>query len=73
MEKVCRKICVPSFLVALLFVILISVLVNDKCVSWWDEINFWAADVKSIFYRNGFAAKYENVAPEFVIIRSGHS
>ena len=65
MEKVCRKICEPSFLVALLFVILISVLVNDKCVSWWDEINFWAADVKSIFYRNGFAAKYENVAPEF--------
>ena len=65
MGKVCRKICEPSFLVALLFVILISVLVNDKCVSWWDEINFWAADVKSIFYRNGFAAKYENVAPEF--------
>ena len=63
--RVYRKISEPSFLVALLFVILISVLVNDKCVSWWDEINFWAADVKSIYFRNGFAAKYENVAPEF--------
>ena len=34
-------------------------------VSWWDDYNFWATDVKSIFYRNGFADKYANAAPEF--------
>ena len=39
--------------------------VGDKPVSWWDDYNFWAADVKSIFYLDGFAEKYANVAAEF--------
>ena len=36
-----------------------------KPVSWWDDYNFWAADVKSIFYLDGFAQKHANVAAEF--------
>lgn len=39
--------------------------VSQKAVSWWDDYNFWATDVKSLFYLNGFADKYANVAAEF--------
>ena len=43
----------------------VSLLTADRLALWWDDINFWATDVKSIFYFDGFAAKYGNTAPEF--------
>ena len=46
-------------------VILVSILVQDRITLWWDDVNFWATDVKSIYYLNGFAGKYGNAAPEF--------
>lgn len=55
----------PSTIAGLLLLILVSVGVSAKAVTWWDDYNFWATDVKSIFYRNGFALKYANAAPEF--------
>lgn len=49
----------------LLTIVLVSVLAKDRIALWWDDINFWATDVKSIYFLDGFAGKYGNVAPEF--------
>ncbi|NBJ93262.1 hypothetical protein [Parablautia muri] len=54
-----------STLTALFMAIVVCICVGGKAVSWWDDYNFWATDVKSIFYLNGFAHKYANVAAEF--------
>ncbi len=55
----------PSFLIAIVMIVLVSLCSLGKVVTWWDDINFWACDAKSIFYLDGFAAKYANVSPEF--------
>lgn len=55
----------PSAMAGLILLAAVAVGVSGKVVSWWDDYNFWATDVKSIFYRNGFADKYANAAPEF--------
>lgn len=54
-----------SFAVTVLLFLVISLCTSGKVVAWWDDINFWATDVKSLYFLNGFAGKYENVAPEF--------
>ena len=52
--------------VLLLFVmVFITFLVKDKAAFWWDDINYWATDAKALYYNDGFAGKYGNVAPEF--------
>ena len=43
----------------------IILLVNYRRVLEWDAYSFWGADIKSLFYRNGFAERYSNVAPDF--------
>lgn len=45
--------------------VIVSLCVQDRIALWWDDVNFWATDVKSIYYIDGFAGKYGNVAPEF--------
>ncbi len=55
----------PSFVTAILLLMGVILCTSRKAVSWWDDINFWATDVKSLYYLNGFAGKYGNVAPEF--------
>ncbi len=66
---VCRlcleKIADPSFVAAAALLLVVTVCVSGKAVSWWDDINFWATDVRSLYYLDGFAQKYGNVAPEF--------
>ncbi|RKI88071.1 hypothetical protein D7V94_19875 [Parablautia intestinalis] len=52
-------------LTALGMSLIVCFCVGGKAVSWWDDYNFWATDVKSLFYLNGFAHKYANVAAEF--------
>ena len=54
-----------SFITAMLLIIVTVVCSLGKVVTWWDDINFWASDVKSLYFLNGFAGKYANVAPEF--------
>lgn len=54
-----------STLTALGLTVVVVLCVNERIVSWWDDYNFWATDVKSIFYLDGFADKYANVATEF--------
>lgn len=55
----------PGNVVALAILVAVPVLVSGKLVTWWDDYNFWATDVSSLFYLNGFADKYRNVAAEF--------
>ena len=55
----------PGSVTAIVLLTAVVLLTSAKTVTWWDDYNFWAADVKSIFYLNGFAQKYQNVAPEF--------
>lgn len=56
---------VPSFWLFLILTVTITICVQNKITTWWDDYNFWSTDVKSIYYLNGFANKYANVAPEF--------
>lgn len=55
----------PVTLMILLTALVTSILVQGRIALWWDDINFWATDVKSIYYLDGFAGKYGNAAPEF--------
>ena len=50
---------------AVAMTVIVTICVGGKAVSWWDDYNFWATDVKSLFYLDGFAGKYANVAAEF--------
>ena len=54
-----------SFITYVLLAIFICICVSGKVVTWWDDVNFWASDLKSLYYLNGFAGKYANVSPEF--------
>lgn len=60
-----EKMKEPSFLTAVFLLAVVVLCTSGKVVSWWDDINFWATDVKSLYYLDGFALKYGNVAPEF--------
>lgn len=69
-RKTFGKVCLnnmtePSFITAVLLVGIVAICVAGKVVTWWDDVNFWATDVKSLYYLDGFAGKYGNVAPEF--------
>ena len=64
--KIClANIAHPSFIAAVLLIAVVALCTSDKVVAWWDDINFWATDVKSLYYLDGFAGKYGNVASEF--------
>ena len=64
--KVClENMTQPSFIAALLLLLVAIFCTSQKAVTWWDDINFWATDVKSLYFLDGFAKKYGNVAPEF--------
>ena len=63
--KIIDKLNDPSWWVFVVMMILIYIGVKEKLITWWDDLNFWGTDVKAIFYDNGFAGKYLNVAPEF--------
>lgn len=59
------KMTCASSLTAFFLLAVIAVCTSGKVVSWWDDINFWATDMKSLYFLDGFAGKYANVAPEF--------
>ena len=45
--------------------VIIFLAVQYRQVLEWDAYNFWAADVKYLFFTDGFAAKNCNAAPNF--------
>ena len=60
-----QELLSPSALTALAMTAIVTACVSAKLVSWWDDYNFWATDVKALFYLDGFAGRYGNVAAEF--------
>lgn len=43
----------------------VILLVNYRLITEWDAFNFWGPDIKSLYYREGFAGSMSNVAPGF--------
>ena len=41
-----EKIKQPSFITAVLLIVVIVLCTSGKVVTWWDDINFWATDVR---------------------------
>lgn len=60
-----QEVAAPGAIVALLLFAGTAVCVSGRTATWWDDLNFWATDVKAIYALDGFAAKYANAAPEF--------
>ncbi len=64
--KACvANIMQPSFITAFILLFTVALCTSGKVVTWWDDINFWAADVKSLYFLDGFAGRYANVSPEY--------
>lgn len=57
-----QSVTQPSFIAAMILLAAVILCTSGKVVTWWDDINFWATDVKSLYYLDGFAVKYGNVA-----------
>lgn len=60
-----RELLHPGTWAALLLFAGTALLVNGRIATWWDDINFWATDVKALYMLDGFAGKYANAASEF--------
>lgn len=61
-----RKLfCAPSAIAAFVLLLGAVLLTGNKIATWWDDLNFWATDVKALYALDGFAAKYTNAASEF--------
>lgn len=55
----------PSFIMGAVLLAAVAVCVSAKMVTWWDDFNFWAVDARALYFSNGFAGRYGNVAPAF--------
>ncbi|MBO4899275.1 MAG: hypothetical protein J5509_03205, partial [Lachnospiraceae bacterium] len=54
-----------GFITYAILCIAIPLTQSAKIVTWWDDVNYWASDLKSLYYLGGFASKYANVSPAF--------
>ena len=45
----------PGTIMAIVILVAVPALTAGKTVPWWDGLNLWPTDVKSIFYLNAFA------------------
>ncbi len=64
-HKLKEQLTHPGVIPAALLLVLTAVLVGGRIATWWDDVNFWATDVKALYALDGFAAKYTNAASEF--------
>lgn len=60
-----KKMLTVQNVCILITLILIAVSQVPRVATWWDDINFWATDVKALYFLDGFPGKYGNVSPEF--------
>lgn len=65
LRRIRRSLYDIQFWMNVLAALLLMFLVRHRMILEWDAYNFWGADVKSLFYRNGFADAFSNVAPSF--------
>ncbi|MBQ4381522.1 MAG: hypothetical protein II794_02140 [Oscillospiraceae bacterium] len=60
-----RQLLDPFFIVSLALIITALVLLRQERILEWDGYNFWGPDVKSLFFRDGFAPRYSNPAVNY--------
>ncbi len=65
LDELRRQFCDTHLWVCAGILLLMAWLLRDEQILEWDAYNFWGPDVKSLFYRDGFAPKYSNPAPRF--------
>lgn len=61
----CHNMTQPSFVLAAALLVAVAVCTSAKMVTWWDDFNFWAVDARALYFSDGFAGRYGNVAPAF--------
>lgn len=63
---VCRKnMTQMSFVAAVILLAVVALCTSAKLVTWWDDFNFWAVDARALYFSDGFAGRYGNVAAAF--------
>ena len=60
-----RQLGDPYLWGCVLLLLWMCLLLRGEQILEWDAYNFWGPDIKSLYYREGFAAKYSNVAQGF--------
>ena len=65
LKELSDYIMMPKLWCVLIICALTVFLTRGQYVTWWDDLNYWATDVKGLYYNGGFAGRYGNVAPEF--------
>lgn len=64
--RVClHNVTQPSFIMGAALLAVAVVCTSAKLVTWWDDFNFWAVDARALYFADGFAGRYGNVAPAF--------
>lgn len=64
--RVCRNnVTQISFVAGVILLVAVTVCTSAKPVTWWDDFNFWAVDARALYFSDGFAGRYGNVAPAF--------
>lgn len=64
--SVCKELVMqPSFILSVILLAVVAVCTSAKLVTWWDDFNFWAVDARALYFSDGFAGRYGNVAPAF--------
>ena len=46
-------------------IVLVCVGMRNRNIAGWDDFKFWGAQVKALYYRNGYGTKYTNIASTF--------
>lgn len=60
-----RLLADPYFWAGVAAIAVMCVLLRGEQILEWDGYNFWGPDTRSLYFRDGFAPKYANTAPEF--------
>ncbi len=64
-QELKRQLWDPYLWGCILLLAVMCLCLRGEQILEWDAYNFWGPDIKSLYYREGFAAKYSNVAPGF--------
>ena len=60
-----RQLLDPYLWGCVLLLAVMCVCLHSDRILEWDAYNFWGPDIKSLYFREGFASKYSNVAQGF--------
>lgn len=60
-----RQLSDTHFITGLIIIFLMCLMLRTEQILEWDGYNFWGPDIKSLYFRDGFAPKYSNVSPKY--------